>query len=70
MGIEPINDGNGNDTKIIKTMPLPPQCERAFKANWRNILTFENQTKTLKKNYLDINLLSFDFSLIVINFLT
>ena len=31
MGIEPIHDGNGNNTKIMKIMPLPSQCERAFK---------------------------------------
>ena len=30
MGIEPIHDGNGNDTKIIKIMPLPLQCERSL----------------------------------------
>ena len=28
MGIEPIH--NGNDTKIMKIMPLSSQCERAF----------------------------------------
>ena len=30
MGIEPIHDGNGNDTKIMKIMPLPSQCEQAL----------------------------------------
>ena len=28
--IEPIHGGNGNDTKTMKIMPLPPQCEQAF----------------------------------------
>ena len=30
MGIEPIHDGNGNNTKIIKIMPLPLQCEQSL----------------------------------------
>ena len=30
MGFEPIHDGNGNDTKIMKIMLLPSQCERAL----------------------------------------
>ena len=32
MGIEPIHDGNGNNTKIMKIMPLPSQCELALKS--------------------------------------
>ena len=30
MSIEPIYDGNSNDTKIKKIMPLPSLCDRAL----------------------------------------
>ena len=30
MGIEPIHDGNSNDTKVMKIISLPSQCDRAL----------------------------------------
>ena len=47
MGIEPIDDGNGNDTKIMAIMPLPSQFEWVLRFVHTVVATAIERTKIL-----------------------
>ena len=67
MGIEPIHDGNGNDSKIIKIMPLPLQYERAFKSTeseLQSVCVIINIVK-IDKSDTHLSILCFDLGEII-----